>query len=686
MESSGMVIPSAQEPSSTSTMSNTYPVSPVAYGAHDDGDAESQREGSPSEPIESHPVSESSPEPDAADDSYDGASAESDAEDEDAAADNSEYDANPYSRENSSSPQPGRGVKRMSSPQSETDLIRQNPDLYGLRRSGRARTTRNIADSSDSDSDVVAPRAKRRRKETSQQPSKASRSATVSSLSESDSDEYGGKSARASKARRRRLQQTASYEPSLNEVRFSTRTANKVSNYNEDDEEDEAMFEADPEDLAPSYWAESYAEDTRPAVDVVLNHRLKEGVDPKSQDLDRSDFEFCIKWQDKSHYHATWEPNEAMPNYRSTRRVDNYVRKVLNEDIRLQYDEDAPPEDREKWNLDRERDVEAIEDYKMVERVIGVRDGEDGSTEYLVKWKRLFYDSCTWEPEDLVSEIAQREVDRFLDRTARQPWSDKNETTIATRKPFEPIHGGTPSFLQNGELKDFQIKGLNFLAFNWVRGRNVVLADEMGLGKTVQTVSFINWMRHVRRQQGPFIVIVPLSTMPAWADTFDHWTPDLNYVVYNGSEKARSVLRDYELMVDGNPKRPKFHVLLTTYEYAMNDSPFLGQFKWQFMAVDEAHRLKNRDSQLYTKLFEWKCQARLLITGTPIQNNLAELSALMDFLNPGLIDVDVDMDLNSELASQKLAELTDAIQPFMLRRTKSKVDFLMSNWNTTRTS
>ncbi|CAI7640933.1 unnamed protein product [Penicillium crustosum] len=668
-----MVIPSAQEHPSTSTMSNGYPISPVADDTHADGNAVSQRERSPSEPMESHPVSESSPEPDAADDSYDGASADSDAEDEDVAEDNSDYDANAYSRENSSSPHPDRGAKRKSSPVSETDLIRQNPDLYGLRRSGRARTTRHIADSSDSDSDDVAPRTKRRRKDPSQQPSKASRSATVSSLSESDSDEYGGKSARASKARRRRLQQTASYEPSMGEVRFSTRTAKKVSNYNEDDEEDEAMFEEDPEDLAPNYWAESYVEDTRPAVDVVLNHRLKEGIDPKSHHLDRKDFEFCIKWQDKSHYHATWESNESISNFRSTRRVDNYVRKVLNEDIRLQYNVDAAPEDREKWNLDRERDVEAIEDYKNVERVIGVRDGDDGATEYLVKWKRLFYDSCTWEPEDLVSEIAQREVDRFLDRTARQPISDKNEMNVATRKSFEPIHG-TPSFLQNGELKDFQVKGLNFLAFNWVRGRNVVLADEMGLGKTVQTVSFINWMRHVRRQQGPFIVIVPLSTMPAWADTFDHWTPDLNYVVYNGSEKARSVLRDYELMVDGNPKRPKFHVLLTTYEYAMNDSPFLGQFKWQFMAVDEAHRLKNRDSQLYIKLFEWKCQARLLITGTPIQNNLAELSALMDFLNPGLIEVDVDMDLNAEAASQKLAELTNAIQPYMLRRTKSKVE------------
>lgn len=652
-------------------MSNGYTPStaPDDFGGETDGVAQSER--NPSEPVESHPVSESSPEPDAADESYDAESPVSDGDDDDAGAENSGDDLDASSRENSSSPHPERGVKRRSSPPDETEYMRQNPDLYGLRRSGRARPTRNIVDSSDSDSDVVAPRAKRQRKETSHQPSKASRSGTMSSFSETDSDEYGGKSARSSKARRRRLKQAAGVEPSFNEVRFSTRNASRVNNYNEEDDDD--MFEDDPSELAPSYWATDYVEDTRPAVDVVLNHRLKEGVDPKNPDVDRQDFEFYIKWQDKSHIHATWESNESLVNYRSTRRVDNYVRKVLNEDLRLQHDPDAPPEDREKWNLDRERDVEAIEDYKEVERVIGSREGDDGDLEYYVKWKRLFYDSCTWESEKLVSEIAQREIDRFINRSARLPTSDKMESNPATRKPFEPIHS-SPSFLQNGELKDFQIKGLNFLAFNWVRDRNVVLADEMGLGKTVQTVSFINWMRHVRGQQGPFIVIVPLSTMPAWAETFDNWTPDLNYVVYNGSEKARSVLREYELMVNNNPRQPKFHVLLTTYEYAMNDSQTLGQFRWQFMAVDEAHRLKNRDSQLYLKLVEWKCQARLLITGTPIQNNLAELSSLMDFLNPGEIEVDVDMDLNSEAASQKLAELTDAIQPFMLRRTKSKVE------------
>ena len=626
--------------------------------------------------------------------SYRDGSHDAEGEEDEFPHENGVPEGTPSTAENSSPSDAGRTNKRKSSPLDETEFMRQNPDLYGLRRSGRARRPLQMALSgSDSESDAVAPRAKRRRQTPSRPTSKRTSRPAKHSFSdevededddeddeeeeeeeESDSDEYGGPRARASKAKRRRLLQAASNnEPSHAEVRFSTRNASKVSNYREDDDDD-SIFEDNPEDVTQNYWVDHAAEeDNRPAVDVVLNHRLKEGISLQRPDLDRHHFEFYIKWQGKSHYHATWETSETLANCRSTRRLDNYIRKVLSEEVRLNADDDVPPEDREKWNLDRERDVDAIEDYKVVERVIGVRDGEDGGPEYLVKWKRLFYDSCTWESEELVSEIAQREIDRFLDRSSRPPISDKTESNPATRKSFETIRG-TPSFIQNGELKEFQVKGVNFMAFNWVRNNNVVLADEMGLGKTVQTVAFINWMRHVRRQQGPFVVIVPLSTMPSWAETFDHWTPDLNYVVYNGNEAARNVLREHELMVDGNPKRPKFHVLLTTYEYVLQDSSFLSQFKWQFMAVDEAHRLKNRDSQLYIKLLEFRAPARLLITGTPIQNNLAELSALLDFLNPGVVDIDVDMDLNAEAASQKLAELTEAIQPFMLRRTKSKVE------------
>lgn len=573
-----------------------------------------------------------------------------------------------YDSSNSPSYDSTRGVKRKS-PVDDSDFIRKNPDLYGLRRSSRTRSTRQIIQSTtESDSDDVARPVKRR----CQTRLIKARSPSLAPISDSDSstDGYNDSQTRHNSRRRRMVSSKSNPMPARDEIRFSTRRSNRVLNYNEDDNEDD-LFGEESDEMTPLDWT-NVVDDTRPAIDVVLNHRLKKDVDATNLDPSRSDFEFYIKWQGKSHYHATWETDESLVNCRSTRRLDNYVRKVLSQEIMFMKDPDMVPEEKEKWNLDRERDVEAIEDFKHVERVIGSRK-TDGVTEYLVKWKRLFYECCTWETADLVSAIAQQEIDRYLDRCSHPPISDRLESNQATRSTFEPIHG-TPEFIRNGQLKDFQVKGVNFMAYNWVRGRNVVLADEMGLGKTVQTVAFINWLRHVRKQQGPFIVVVPLSTMPSWAETFDYWTPDLNYVVYSGNEASRNIIKDYELLADGNIKRPKFHVLLTTYEYVLVDATFLSQIKWQFLAVDEAHRLKNRDSQLYSKLVEFKSPSRLLITGTPVQNNLGELSALMDFLNPGTIEIDEDMDLNSEVASFKLAELTKAIQPFMLRRTKSKVE------------
>ena len=287
--------------------------------------------------------------------------------------------------------------------------------------------------------------------------------------------------------------------------------------------------------------------------------------------------------------------------------------------------------------------------------------------------KGLFYDSCTWESAELISRIAQTEIDRYLDRSSSLPVSNKAESNPNTRRPYTTLKE-QPEYIKYGKLRDFQIFGLNFLGYNWSKNSNVVLADEMGLGKTVQTVAFMNWLRHDRQQQGPFIVVVPLSTMPSWAETFDNWTPDINYVVYNGNETARSTIREYELLQNGNSQKAKFHVLLTTYEYVLVDVSFLSQIKWQFMAIDEAHRLKNRESQLYAKLLDFKAPSRLLITGTPMQNTLGELSALMDFLMPGVVKIEDNMDLQSEQAGAKIAELTKTISPYMLRRTKSKVE------------
>lgn len=565
-----------------------------------------------------------------------------------------------------------RPAKRKTHPVEEDDYIRNNPEMYGLRRSGRARPVANMAESSDehdSDSDIVAPPRKRARHVSRRSSKQATPVVGFPSDSDGDSDAYGGRRAKLSKKQRRRILQSAeSLTPQHAELRFSTRRAAKVSTYNED-EDDDMFDEDDPETLTPNYWVNG-EEDNSPAIDIVLNHRLKADITTPTHSKD--EYEFLIKWQQKAYYHATWETIESLAGVKSVRRLDNYIKKTLAADIRIMNDPDIAPEDKEKWILDREQYIDALDDYKKVERVIGDRPGDEG-TEYYAKWKGLFYDQATWEPSSLVSQIAQSEIDRYINRRREDFKSDTSESNAASRSPFTPVRE-QPSYIQNGTLRDFQMTGLNFLAYNWVKGKNVVLADEMGLGKTVQTVAFMSWLRHDRGQQGPFLVAVPLSTMPAWADTFDLWAPDINYVVYNGNQAARSIIKDYELLPDGSFRHPRFHVLLTTYEYVLQDAPFLSQIKWQFMAVDEAHRLKNRDSQLYDRLREFKAPARLLITGTPVQNNLGELSALFDFLNPGVVNIDENMDLINEEASAKIAQLTEDIKPYMLRRTKQKVE------------
>lgn len=482
---------------------------------------------------------------------------------------------------------------------------------------------------------------------------------------DSESDTYGGARARSMTKKNRRRQLEAGPAPA---ARWSNRRAAQVSAgaYQESEAEEE-----DSEMMTPNHALEGY-EDTSPYIEVVLKHKAKDGIDTSQSDLTRDDFEYFVKWQGKSYYHATWEDAAYLGTVRGHRRLENYYRKVVLQDIYFATDPNVQPEEKEKWMLDRERDADALLDYIKVERVIGVRDGDSGA-EYYVKWKSLYYESCTWEEESLISEIAQDKIDGYLDRTSQTLTSDKSESNPNTRRSHAPIRE-QPSYITGGQLRDFQITGLNFLAYNWTKNKNVILADEMGLGKTVQTISFMNWLRHDRNQQGPFLVVVPLSTMPAWGDTFDFWTPDVNYVVYNGKEASRSIIRDYELLSDGNVRKPKFNVLLTSYEYILADANFLGQIKWQFMAVDEAHRLKNRESQLYQRLLDFKTPCRLLITGTPVQNTLGELSALMDFLMPGEVYIEDDMDLTSEAAGEKIAALTTKIQPYILRRTKQKVE------------
>lgn len=154
-------------------------------------------------------------------------------------------------------------------------------------------------------------------------------------------------------------------------------------------------------------------------------------------------------------------------------------------------------------------------------------------------------------------------------------------------------------------MKPFQLTGLNWLAYLWTKGENGILADEvsllypfvccagvaqradpvqMGLGKTVQSVAFLSYLFHTQQQYGPFLVVVPLSTIGAWQMQFANWAPDMNVICYMGSAKSREVIRDTEF---GPLKNLRFNVLLTTYEFILKDRQDLGQIKWQNLAVDE---------------------------------------------------------------------------------------------------
>uniref|UniRef100_A0AAY4ENX9 SWI/SNF related, matrix associated, actin dependent regulator of chromatin, subfamily a, member 1 n=1 Tax=Denticeps clupeoides TaxID=299321 RepID=A0AAY4ENX9_9TELE len=231
----------------------------------------------------------------------------------------------------------------------------------------------------------------------------------------------------------------------------------------------------------------------------------------------------------------------------------------------------------------------------------------------------------------------------------------------------------SPSYVKNGTLRDYQVRGLNWMISLYENGINGILADEMGLGKTLQTIALLGYLKHYRNIPGPHMVLVPKSTLHNWMNEFKRWVPTLKAVCLIGDKDARAAfIRD--VMMPG-----EWDVCVTSYEMVIREKSVFKKFNWRYLVIDEAHRIKNEKSKLSEIVREFKTTNRLLLTGTPLQNNLHELWSLLNFLLPDVFnsanDFDSWFDTNNCLGDQKLVERLHAVlRPFLLRRIKADVE------------
>ncbi|KAL8866224.1 MAG: hypothetical protein Q9174_006426, partial [Haloplaca sp. 1 TL-2023] len=236
----------------------------------------------------------------------------------------------------------------------------------------------------------------------------------------------------------------------------------------------------------------------------------------------------------------------------------------------------------------------------------------------------------------------------------------------------EIVFRESPTFIQNGEMRDYQVAGLNWLITLHENGISGILADEMGLGKTLQTIAFLGYLRHNCGMNGPHLIVVPKSTLDNWNREFTKWTPEVNLLVLQGAKDDRHQLIN-ERLIDS-----KFDVCITSYEMILREKTHLKKFAWKYIIIDEAHRIKNEKSALAEIIRIFNSRNRLLITGTPLQNNLHELWALLNFLLP---DVFGDSEaFDSWFSNQEedqdtvVQQLHRVLRPFLLRRVKSDVE------------
>ncbi|KAJ3179280.1 hypothetical protein HK101_010051 [Irineochytrium annulatum] len=283
-----------------------------------------------------------------------------------------------------------------------------------------------------------------------------------------------------------------------------------------------------------------------------------------------------------------------------------------------------------------------------------------------------------------VSNVPATAAPEEAAKSADPPTAPNESEAPAVGPSHVPEHR-QPSMITGCVMRDYQLVGMEWLISLWEQGLNGILADEMGLGKTLQTIAFL---AHLTEMQvwGPFLIVAPLSTLSNWISEIHRFAPKLNAVLYHGLTTERAAIRRERLSV----LNKNFPIVVTSYEIVMNDRRYLQKFKWKYIIIDEGHRLKNLNCRLMKELKAYPSANRLILSGTPLQNNLAELWSLLNFLMPDIFESLEDFEgwfdfedlkdeqnekkiLDKESKDSVISNLHQILRPFLLRRVKTEV-------------
>ena len=465
--------------------------------------------------------------------------------------------------------------------------------------------------------------------------------------------------------------------------------------FEEDSEDEEALRQAElakrRKMIAPVLLEEEELARMDDEVEMVISHknapeaRENEGEYnkiPLSGPEAWKHWEFYVKWARCSHIHNSWDSYQTLSMLGGFKRVLNYCKKVDTLNMRKLH---MTVEEKEEVDWRETMEQELIKEHQQVERIFGERlhtapDSNAQIVQYLVKWKGLPYADASWESkEELMGVDAQHKIVAYQERE-KHCLEPRQSVDLARRNFASSGHVALteqPSYLHCGKLRDYQLEGLNWMVYNWSRGVNGILADEMGLGKTIQCASFVGYLSDVQKIGQPILVVVPLSTVPNWSKEFSKWIPDVNALVYVGNSSSREVIRHFEFptITPVTGRQVKFDALITTYEMVLKDSSTLRNIKWSALIVDEAHRLKNVDAALYKELSQWPFKSKLLVTGTPLQNNIKELWALLQFLHPSKFPSCEAFEQMYDLQDPAGVErLHNVLRPHLLRRVIKDVE------------